>query len=192
MAIVRRFTTLIVMVAALGGGSPGRAQDALKTFNTLVDKDGNITKPQNFREDFQHLGAFMVLDAKGNQMHDTYATPGTAAAFRKTGKFADGTVLVKEVSGTSHGALTTGDVHWATDVKVWFVMIKDSKGRYPKSKLWGEGWGWALFKSDAPNRQVATDFKTDCLGCHQPAKATDWIYVRGYRSLREAPGGVTK
>jgi hypothetical protein len=40
--------------------------------------------------------------------------------------------------------------------------------------------GWALFKSDAPDKQVATDYKKDCLGCHIPAKATDWVYVQGY------------
>jgi hypothetical protein len=49
--------------------------------------------------------------------------------------------------------MTTGDAHWATDIKVWFVLIKDSKGRYKNNPLWGDGWGWALFK------QVATDYK---------------------------------
>ena len=66
--------------------------------------------------------------------------------------------------------MTTGDAHWAKDTKVWFVLIKDSQGRYPHNLLWGDGWGWAPFKSDAPNKQVATDYKKDCLGCHIPAK----------------------
>jgi hypothetical protein len=79
--------------------------------------------------------------------------------------------------------MTTGDAHWAKDTKVWFVLIKDSKGRYPHNPLWGDGWGWALFKSDAPNKQVATDYKKDCLGCHIPAKTDDWIYVKGYPVL---------
>jgi hypothetical protein len=54
------------------------------------------------------------------------------------------TVLVKEVFATDHAQLTTGDAHWATGTKVWFVMIKDDKGRYPGNPLWGDGWGWAL------------------------------------------------
>lgn len=184
---------LLVVLAALNVQPGLQAQDSKKSsFAALVDKDGRIKKPHNFREAYQHLGAFVVLDDMGNEMHNTYATPGAAAEFRKTGKFPDGTVLVKEVSGTAHAVLTTGDAHWATNVKVWFVMIKDAKGRYPKNKLWGEGWGWALFKSDAPDKQVATDFRTDCLACHVPAKETDWVYVRGYRSLREAPGAPAK
>lgn len=158
--------------------------DFSKTFSTLVDKDGNITKPHGVRDSYAALGAFTVIDPKGNQIHMTYASPGTAAYYRKTGKMPDGAVLVKEVFGTSHGALTTGEANWAADTKVWFVMIKDEKHRFPKNKLWGEGWGWALFKSDAPDKQVATDFKTDCLGCHLPAKSTDYSYVRGYPVLK--------
>src|SRR5215472_18487432 len=95
---------------------------------------------------------------------------------RKTGKFTDGTVLVKEVFGTMHAQMTTGDAHWASGTKVWFVMIKDEKGRYSSNPLWGDGWGWALYNSDAPDKQVATDYKKDCLGCHIPARGTDWVY----------------
>jgi hypothetical protein len=151
----------------------------------LVDKAGNIRKPADFRDLYQELGVYTPVDLNGDtEMHYTYATPGTAEYYRKTGKFADGTVLVKEVFATDHAQFTTGDAHWATATKVWFVMIKDDKGRFPSNPLWGNGWGWALFKSDAPDKQVATDFKKDCLGCHIPAKTTDWVYVQGYPVLK--------
>jgi hypothetical protein len=159
----------------------------------LVDKTGNIRKPDGYRDRYQILGTFTVFDAipmasgspseQGGQSHYTYASPGTAEYYRKTGKFPDGAVLVKEVFGTDHGKLTTGDAYWASGTKQWFVMIKDEKGRYPGNPLWGNGWGWALFKSDAPDKQVATDYKKDCLGCHVPVEKTDWIYVQGYPVL---------
>jgi hypothetical protein len=159
----------------------------------LVDKTGNIRKPDGYRDRYQILGTFTVFSAipmasgspseQGGQSHYTYASPGTAEYYRKTGKFPDGAVLVKEVFGTDHGKLTTGDAHWASGTKQWFVMIKDEKGRYPGNPLWGNGWGWALFKSDAPDKQVATDYKKDCLGCHVPVEKTDWIYVQGYPVL---------
>jgi hypothetical protein len=60
-------------------------------------------------------------------MHFTYASLGTAEFYRKNGKFADGTVLVKEVLATSHAQLTTGNAHWAKDMKQRFVMIKNDK-----------------------------------------------------------------
>jgi hypothetical protein len=150
----------------------------------LVDNMGNIRKPADYRNLYPALGTFAVTGLNGDtEMHYTYASPGTAEYYRKTGKFADGTVLVKEVFGTDHAQLTTGDAHWGSAIKIWFVMIKDEKGRYPGNPLWGNGWGWALFKSDAPDKQVATNYKKDCLGCHVPAKATDWIYVQGYPVL---------
>ena len=159
----------------------------------LVDKTGNIRKPNGYRDNYQILGTFTVFNAipmmgggpseKGGESHYTYASPGTAEYYRKTGKFPDGAVLVKEVFGTDHGTLTTGEGHWASGTKAWFVMIKDEKGRYPGNPLWGDGWGWALFKTDAPDKQIATDYKKDCLGCHVPAQATDWIYVQGYPVL---------
>jgi len=153
----------------------------------LVDKDGILHKPADYRDRFQALGVFSVADLNGNvDLHYTYAPPGTAEYYRKNGKFADGTVLVKEVFATDHGQMTTGEVHWAKGTKVWFVMIKDEKGRYPGNPLWGDGWGWALYKSDAPDKQVATDYKKDCLGCHVPAKMTDWVYVQGYPVLKSS------
>src|ERR1043166_9921727 len=35
----------------------------------LVDKSGNISKPENVRDTYQSLGAYTVLDPMGNQMH---------------------------------------------------------------------------------------------------------------------------
>ena len=174
----------VLAILALGNQpAKPQAKDSFDGF-ALVDKSGNVRKPTDYRDLYQTLGTYLVLDPKeGNQMHLTYASPGAADYYRRNKKFADGTVLVKEVFGTDHAQMTTGDAHWAKDTKVWFVLIKDSKGRYTDNPLWGDGWGWALFKSDAPNKQVATDYKKDCLGCHTPAKADDWIYVKGYPAL---------
>jgi Cytochrome P460 len=63
------------------------------------------------------------------------------------------------------------------------VLIKDIKGWYPNNPLWGDSWGWALFKSDARDKQIGLNYEKDCLGCQIPAKADDWIYVKGYVSF---------
>jgi len=184
--MIRRISFVILTLVVLVGYVLVNAQKT-DTFNgfELVDKTGNIRKPADFRDLYQALGVYTPVDLNNNtEMHYTYASPGTAEYYRKTEKFADGTVLVKEVFATDHAQLTTGDAHWATGTKVWFVMIKDDKGRYPGNPLWGDGWGWALFKSDAPDKQVATNYKKDCLGCHVPAQSTDWVYVQGYPVLK--------
>ena len=172
---------LIMLIGYQQAKPQGRA-----SFNgfDLVDKEGNIRKPADYRDRYELLGTYTVIDPKGNQMHVTYATPGTADDYRRTGKFPDGAVLVKEIFGTDHAKLTTGDAYWASGTQVWFVKIKDTKNRYPKNPLWGDGWGWALFKADAPDKQVSTDFKKDCLTCHIPAQSTDWTYVQGFPVLK--------
>jgi hypothetical protein len=181
-----RIASLILALVLLTGQQPVRSQSkgSADGFD-LVDKAGSIRKPADVRDLYQVLGTYTVeLDPKGEEMHVTYASPGAAQYYRKNGKFSDGTVLVKEVLGTDHAPMTTGDAHWASDTKVWFVMIKDDKNRYPNNPLWGDGWGWALFKADAPDKQVATDYKKDCLGCHLPAQSTGWVYVQGYPVLK--------
>jgi hypothetical protein len=182
-----RVTTVILSFVALGSLWQARSQNPKSADGfQLVDKSGNIGKPSDYRDKYESLGTYTVLDPKGNDMHNTYASPGTAEAYRRTGKFPDGTVLVKEVFGTDHARLTTGDAHWAASTKIWFVMVKNEKGRYPGNPLWGDGWGWALYKADAPDKQVATNYKKDCLGCHIPAKTTDWIYIQGYPVLHSS------
>jgi hypothetical protein len=124
------FRIAIVVVAILLFASYQQVKpQANNSYNgfDLADKTGDIRKPGDFRDHYQALGTYTVLDPKGDQMHLTYASPGATEYYRKNGKFADGTVLVKEVFGTGHAQMTTGDAHWASGTKVWFVMIKDER-----------------------------------------------------------------
>lgn len=156
-----------------------------KTFSPSVSDDGEITLPEDFRNNMSHLGSWFVPEGGASGFHDVYAQPEAVAEYRESGKFPDGTVLVKELRGSIAGSYSTGEgVQRATDqIKQTFVMIKDSQNRFPDSAQWGDGWGWALFKpGNAAN--LSTDYKADCLGCHVPAKATDWIYIEGYPTLK--------
>ena len=103
------------------------------------------------------------------------------------GRFPDGATLVKELRASNSGDYTTekGINHANTTIKQWFVMIKDKQNRFPDNKLWGEGWGWALFKPDDANKNVATHYKTDCIGCDIPAKENDFIYLEAYPMMTE-------
>jgi len=113
-----------------------------------------------------------------------FASPGSVEAYRKDGRFPDGTVLVKEVFKTATQEMTTGTVSHADELKGWFVMVKDSTGRYPGNTLWGDGWGWSWFDAAKPTKTTSTDYRLNCKSCHVPARATDWIYVDGYPALK--------
>jgi cytochrome c2 len=154
-------------------------------FSPYVDDTGSISRPQKYRDNWTHLGTYFVIGEPraGHSMHLVYTEKRYLDAYNRTGHWPDGAVIVKEVMHTAGAQLTTGAANWATEPSVWFVMVKDTKQRFPNNPLWGEGWGWALFKSDAPNVQVATSYKQDCLNCHVPAKKTDFVYVQGYPPL---------
>jgi len=158
--------------------------------SNTVAESGDITLPDGF-ETWPTLGSWSTADADGvqNGMHQVYASPGTIEGFKQNGSFPDGSVLVKEVRGAATANLSTGAASYATKKQVWFVMVKDTQGRFANNALWGDGWGWALFEAADPAKQVATDYKVDCQGCHIPAQETDWIYTAAYPVLW--PNGST-
>ena len=115
-----RISIVVLTLVILAGYQQIKSQSSSSNNGfDLVDKSGNIRKPRDYRDRYQSLGTYTVLDPKGNQMHVTYASPGTAEYYRKTGKFPDGAVLVKEIYGTDHAQMTTGDAYWASGIKVW-------------------------------------------------------------------------
>lgn len=155
------------------------------SFSPYVDESGNISSPQDFRSTMVHLGSWFVPDGGASGFHDVYTEKETVDVFRKTGKFPDGATLVKELRASTASDYSTGSgvSHANQNVKQWFVMIKDTDNRYSGNGLWGDGWGWALFKPGSSNKNAATDYKKDCLGCHVPAKEKDWVYTEAYPTL---------
>jgi len=152
----------------------------------VVDANGNLRVPAGYHTSYQFLGSWAIAADKGQGsqgLHVVYASPGTIEAYRKEGHFADGSVLVKEVFQAATQPMKTGTVSHAEKLAGWFVMVKDSKNSHPGNSLWGDGWGWSWFDADKPSKTTSTNYKADCLPCHVPAQATDWVYVEGYRAL---------
>jgi hypothetical protein len=177
-ALVGSAVTLMLVNGVASRGGVAQAH--------VVDGKGNLRVPESYRTLYQPLGSWAIAADSGRsskEMHEVYASPGAIDAYRAAGHFPDGTVLVKEVFGTSTAAMTTGTVSHATRLKGWFVMVRDSKNTRRGNALWGDGWGWSWFDADKPLKTTSTNYKTDCQGCHVPARASDWIYTSGYPSL---------
>jgi len=198
MKLAAQVASLVSLVAIAAVGSALRSSTADGqgepqmsrpdgTLQAVVDAQGNLHVPSNYRAVYEFLGTWAVAADKGvgsSQLHNVYATPGTIAAYHTGGHFPDGTVLIKEVYETSTAPMTTGTVSHARSLKGWFVMVKDSKDSHPGNLLWGDGWGWSWFDAGNPMTTTSTSYKTNCLSCHVPAKATDWIYAPGYPALK--------
>lgn len=179
-------TAGVVVACILGYATIGFAS-AQRSSKSIVDAQGELHVPADYRSRYQFLGTWAVATDSGKgskQIHMVYASPGAIAEFKKQGHFADGAVLVKEVFDTDTAGMTTGTVSREKSLQGWFVLVKESKNTHPDNELWGDGWAWSWFDAANPNKTTSTDYKKDCLGCHVPAKATDWIYTQGYPVLR--------
>ena len=155
----------------------------------VVNPNGDLRVPADYRTSYQFLGSWAIAADKGQgaqQLHIVYASPGTIEAYHMDGRFPDGSVLVKEVFQADTQPMKTGTVSRAQKLKGWFVMVKDSKDSHPGNSLWGDGWAWSWFDADNPSKTTSSNYKIDCLSCHQPARATDWVYVEGYPPLNRA------
>jgi hypothetical protein len=151
-----------------------------------VSADGSISLPANdFRKNWSYLGTFSIAGDDGAaELHVVYTQPESVKHYRQTGRFPDGAVIVKELFEAETEDLTTGRSSRAGNPVGWFVMVKDEQERFPGNPLWGHGWGWAFFTTDDTAKTSTTDYQQECLGCHVPAQDTDYIYTRGYHSLR--------
>jgi hypothetical protein len=181
----------IIPVFALAAG------EKQGTFSPYVDGSGSISPPKDFRIAWVHLGTWVatskapvpgaesVQTTPGAGLHDVYTQPESVKAYQKTGRWPDGTVVVKEVRAISWDDLPTGHVMYAGERAECFVMVKDAKGRFKGNPHWGDGWGWALFRSADPKKNVSASYKADCMSCHEVAKDTDRVFVHGYPTLRK-------
>lgn len=180
---------------AMGAGGKSTASN--------VDvESGAIRVPENYT-DWPTLGTWAhartgeSLEKLGPGVHEyhvVYTQPETIAYYRARGRFPDGAVLVKELLNADTVGMTTGPaVGHGTTIKGWFVLVRDTEGRYNESSLWGDGWAWSLFNAEDPKHTVSKNYKTDCLPCHMPARelaprgasdADKWIYSFGYPVLQ--------
>ncbi len=155
-----------------------------------VDEKGNIRLPNvDFQRDWTALGTWAIAAEEGapgsEDFHTVYTQPKSVTAFRKSGNFPDGTIIIKELYEAITEEMTTGKVSRIKETTGWFIMVKDTKARFPDNPAWGDGWAWAQFDAGDRKNSTSSNYKDDCLSCHEPAKNTDWIYLEGYPVLKK-------
>ena len=171
--------------------------------NVVDGATGAIRVPEGYRlwptlGTWAHARTDKALKTEGAGLHEyhvVHTQPETIAHYQKTGQFPDGAVLVKELLNAKTGAMTTGPaVGHATTTKGWFVLVRDTKGRFKESKLWGKGWGWSFFNAEDFSQAVTKNFQVECVPCHLPARSAapataveedKWIYTFGYPVLQK-------
>ncbi len=192
MKTSRKALLMAAALAMTAGAFPlmtivGHAE-VLDGHQIAVDANGAIRMPEvDYRKEWVALGSWAVAAEEGipgsQGIHVVYTQPETVAAYRKSGAFPDGAILIKELFTATTSDMTTGTISRANETTGWFVMVKDSANRYPGNKLWGDGWGWAYFDAADRINTKTTDYANECMACHVPAQNSDWIYTEAYPVL---------
>ena len=187
---MKRAFAAIVLFAIVPFAAIAIAQSGIESSLTRSELESLLHVPAaDYQREWVLLGSFSVRaddpEKGAKELHVVYAEPKSVEIYRESGVFPDGAILVKDVFATNTEALTTGIVSYADTLKGRFVMVKDETDRYAEeSPLWGDGWGWAFYGGAETQKTITTDYRKDCLGCHEPARSQDLIYVQGYPILK--------
>ncbi len=146
--VVCAFTAVVIIFPIVIIAQPSMED----TYTTLVDSSGKIAIPERFRSEWVFLGTWSVAEQDAEQsseasgrgaaeLHNVCTQPDVIEAYRQTGEFPDGAVLVKELLTGATKPMTTGVDGRGTDIEGWFILVKDTQNRFTSNPLWGDGWG---------------------------------------------------
>ncbi|MEW4529987.1 MAG: cytochrome P460 family protein [Maioricimonas sp. JB045] len=162
--------------------SSGRQQSAAR-----YNAEGELLRPQDHRE-WVFIGAPVtpndMNDGKAAfpEFHNVYIDPASYAAYRQTGRFAEGTVILKELVSVGGKAMASGNGYFQGEFVSLEAMVKDTQ------RFNDEPGGWAFFRfGEAPDYSpTGARMKTaDCNDCHSGA-SEDYVFTDTYPVLRAA------
>lgn len=116
------------------------------------------------------------------EFHNVYIDPASFAAYKRTGEFPNGTMILKELVSVGGKSMDSGNGYFQGEFLSLEAMVKDAK------RFADEPGHWAFFRfGEAPNyNAVAKRMKTaDCNDCHSGAQQ-DYVFTDTYPVLRAA------
>lgn len=155
------------------------------------DREGQLIMPKHYRH-WVFVGAPVTPNDMNNgkaafpEFHHVYIDRKSFEAYRKSGKFPDGTVLVKELATVGAKSSASGNGYFPGELSGVAVAVKDSK-RFAK-----EPGYWAYFsfadETGKPLARAKALPTAACNTCHQQGGAEDWVFTQHYPVLRAAKG----
>jgi len=186
--------TLIVI------GSTQPANSANSNYYQFDDK-GELIRPTGYRE-WIFVGTPLtpndMNDGKAPfpEFHAVYIDPDSWTHWKKTGKFREGTILMKELISVGSKAAVSGKGYFMGEFMGLEATIKSSE-RFPD-----EPGNWAYFSftigeppmmspdkpvRGGPLKKTAAAFPAAaCNTCHDASAADDWVFTQYYPVLRAA------
>lgn len=150
--------------------------------------DGKMNQPTGYRK-WPYIGTPLTPnDQNGGEaafpeFHNVYMDPASFAHYEKTGKYQDGTVIVKELVSVGSTAAPSGKGYFMGDFIGLEVAMKSS------SRFKNEPGNWAYFSfgHKYPLKDSAAAAPTaSCAECHQKNAKDDMVFSEYYPVLRAA------
>ena len=184
LSVFSFFIILILVVFT----QQSQAEEAAK-FN----KKGELIQPKNFEwREWIFVGTPVtpndMNDGKAPfpEFHNVYIDHKSYKHYKKTGKFRDGTIMIKELVSVGAKKAASGNGYFEGDYIGLEATVKDSK-RFSK-----EPGNWAYFSFSnkdhtLPYKETAPAFPAAaCNACHEANAADDWVFTQYYPVLRAA------
>jgi hypothetical protein len=152
--------------------------------------DGRLLQPTGYRR-WTYVGTPLtpndMNDGKAAfpEFHSVYINPQAYDQYQKTGKFPDGTVLIKELVSVGSKEATSGSGYFMGEFTGLEVLLKDET-RFNDEP---GNWGFFSFGHEYPLKDTATLQPTaNCNDCHGGAADDDYVFTQYYPVLRAAKG----
>ena len=199
---MKKYLFSVVLASAIVAGTASFSvsnADEKKVMAAKFDAAGQVSIPADWRQ-WVFIGAPLTPNALNNgkaafpEFHNVYIEPSAYAHWKKTGKFANGTQIAKELvfirqkgKDEMNKDGSTGEVsgrgYFQGEFTGLELTVKDTK-RYPKEP---GGWAYFSFGHKLPYAQTAKAFPTDsCNACHEASAGDDFVFTQFYPVLRAA------
>ncbi len=124
-------------------------------------------------------------DAPFPEFHSVYINTKAWQAYKRTGKFPDGTVVVKELLSVGSKQASSGKGYFMGEFIGLEAAVKDSK-RFPEEPGY---WAYFSFGHSYPlASKTKAQITASCAACHQALAADDMVFTQYYPVLQAAKG----
>lgn len=185
-----KFFVLSLVVAAISIAVVTKGGDSIPQATSAAqwnDKD-QLLQPINYRE-WIFVGTPVTPNDMNDgsaafpEFHNVYIAPLSWAEYKKTGKFPEGTVMVKELVSVGSKQAASGAGYFQGEFIGLEAAVK-SAAKHPKEPG-NRGYYSFTQQGKVPSKSASIKPTQSCNACHVNAKE-DYVFTQYYPVLRAA------
>lgn len=179
---------LVGQATSVTAGEHDEHHGHVKTY-AHFNKEGELLTPRNYREWIFVGSPVTPKDMNDDnpafpEFHNVYIDPASWAHWKKTGKFRDGTIIVKELVSVGTKEAPSGKGYFQGEYLGIAATVKDSKRFADRPNNWAY-FGYESYES----KSAAPQADKSCNTCHKENAAEDHVFTQYYPVLRAGKPG---